>query len=72
VAVPVAGAEAGGAGRVRVSGKVARVAAASPVGKYRGPLCPQPASMPTTPAARRSRAQNGLAKIWKAFNMMKL
>ena len=40
VAVPVAGAEAGGAGRVRVSGRVARVAAASPAGRNSGPSLP--------------------------------
>jgi hypothetical protein len=75
-AVPVAGGadagRAGGAEGISVCGKVARPAAASPVGRYSGPLCPQPASAPTTLAARASRAAWALTRIWKTFDMVKL
>ena len=50
-----------------VSGRVARCAAAGPVGRYSGPRWPQP----TTAAALATRT-NVLTRIWGAFNMRKL
>jgi hypothetical protein len=71
-AVPVAGgAEAGGAG-TSVCGRVARAAAAPPVGMNNGPFWPQPASAQTTLAARASRKGWALTRIWKTFDMAKL
>jgi hypothetical protein len=72
VAVPVVeGAEAGAAG-FKVCGKVARPAAASPVGRNNGPFCPQPADAPTTPRERTNRSTGRLTRIWKTLNMVKL
>jgi hypothetical protein len=61
-AVPVVGADAGGAGMM-ACGKVALAAAASPVGKNSGPLCPHAASVATTPTARTSRLGVALTRI---------
>jgi len=72
VAVPVEeGAEAGVVG-VKVWGKVARPAAASPVGRNSGPFCPHPANAPVAHRASTSRASGALTRICKTFNMVKL
>jgi hypothetical protein len=63
--------EAGGVG-FNVWGKVARPAAASPVGRYNGPFWPQPASTATPAMARTSAKHRPLSKIWQTFNIAKL
>jgi hypothetical protein len=63
--------EAGGVG-FKAWGKVARLAAASPVGRYSGPFWPQPASAATPDAARTSAGNRTLSRIWQTFNIAKL
>jgi hypothetical protein len=56
----------------KVWGRVARVGAAVSLGRNSGPFWPQPASAPTTSAARASRRAGTLTRIRETFDMVKL
>jgi hypothetical protein len=75
-AVPVAdGAEAAGEGApagLIVSGKVARFAAAGPLGRNRSPFWPHAASKPATPAAMTRRGKQAPTRIRERCSMAKL
>jgi hypothetical protein len=74
VPVLVDGAEAAVAGGVgfNVCGKVARPAAASPVGRNNLPFCPQPARAATPAAARTRRATCPVTRILETLDIAKL
>jgi hypothetical protein len=68
----VVGADAADAAGLSDSSSVARAGTAASLGRYSGPLWPQPASAPTTPAARASRRARALTRILETFDMVKL